>query len=279
MPNKTRSDLAFQFIDSLKDYVAGDSSLADIRDTHDNVNSDGAYALYFIKSVSDIWIETLTAKFYLGRPYAEQINRADIIHGLAGINRYGAHCIYPWSVAAHSLLMYHTLDTWMADGHIHLDVRERNAQDGRAKEDSLRPYNDFLSELKGLSYKDVFRQELLIAALVHDAAEIYFLDFMRPLKEFLRIVKQDIFLELQDILTDAIYEHFDCVPGEWQMKLLKLADLACLRTESRLLMTSKGEDWLFPLETPNARDDKFPVREYTFSYIKKLYEETLSAEC
>lgn len=81
--------------------------------------------------------------------------------------------------------------------------------------------------------------ELIIHALLHDAAEAYVSDVVRPLKVLL-----PQFRDIERTIEWVIYEHF-CVslPGATERAAIERADLRMLRTERDQLLDEPPQPW------------------------------------
>jgi uncharacterized protein Usg len=86
------------------------------------------------------------------------------------------------------------------------------------------------------AWRDGGGHRLQLAALLHDAAEAYIGDMVNPLK---RAPEMTWFVELDDRLTEMIWQHYDCVPDEEQRALIKRADHEEFLDEWDL----RGGDW------------------------------------
>ena len=76
------------------------------------------------------------------------------------------------------------------------------------------------------------------AALLHDAAEAYLGDMVKPLKVLL-----PAFAEIEDKVTQLIAQHFELDFSDYAP--IKKADLQALATEKRDLMPHSAEPWSY----------------------------------
>lgn len=110
-------------------------------------------------------------------------------------------------------------------------------------------------------------QELRLAALLHDAAEAYLGDMVKPLK-----VLMPDFSILENKVTDLIAEKFNVDFSDYD--LIKLADLTALATEKRDLMPHSDERWAY-LDHVNALPAK--IDPMSPSVAKKSFLATFHA--
>ena len=91
----------------------------------------------------------------------------------------------------------------------------------------------------------------LVAALLHDAAEAYIPDIIRPIKYSIPDLKK-----YEDKIQKVINWYYGIDKLEVDWGLVKIADNIMLESESKVLMKSKGIDWNFAhrIGTPNGDD-------------------------
>jgi uncharacterized protein len=140
------------------------------------------------------WMLTAHGRpFNLGSPRADEIWLEDIAHQLAMINRFNGATTRPYSVAEHCILVSQILET-------ELGVTDPHAQ---------------------------------LAALMHDAHEIYFGDVISPVKHYMgegaQVLEWSLMAKVQERygLKTANRAHHDEI---------RRADLIALATERRDLM-------------------------------------------
>lgn len=143
------------------------------------------------------------ARFRLRAPSedaASRISALDIAHQLAQINRFNGAACRPYSVAEHSLLVAEIMER-------HFGVRQSAA---------------------------------LLAALLHDAHEIYCGDVTSPVKACLGYVWR----ELEDPLHAAVLHRYGVLQAgrEWA-SVIKTCDLIALATERRALLPPATGPW------------------------------------
>jgi hypothetical protein len=172
--------------------------------------------------MNEPWIQTFTGRkaepFHL-KP--DQVCIEDIAHALSNICRFGGHCRNFYSVAQHSVQMSWAVWT-----------------------DNPLPA--------------VGRAKLSLCALMHDAAEAYLGDVVRPLKELLCVnmgPNAAAFDECEVRAQWAIQVALGLPGGTAFLKTdeLKLADLRMLATERRDLMSLEPEPWM---ELPEPYSDR-----------------------
>ncbi len=149
------------------------------------------------------WLETFTGiKFHVMQPSAEEVCIEDIAHALSMIPRFGGQARRFYSVAAHSL---HVLS--MALRHSVADVKtERGSRIARY-------------------------------CLLHDAAEAYLGDMVRPLK-----LSMPDYRAAEERVFDCILARFGLSRGD-EPHFLKTIDNMALATEARDLVLSGGTEW------------------------------------
>ena len=84
---------------------------------------------------------------------------------------------------------------------------------------------------------DLVVEEFKFAALLHDAAEAYLGDMVKPLKRLL-----PAFADIEHRVSEIIAEAFNIPPSDYAA--IKQADLIALATEKRDLMPNSTEPWL-----------------------------------
>jgi hypothetical protein len=147
-------------------------------------------------------------RFFVFDPRPEEINIDDIAHALSNICRYGGHCSYFYSVAQHSVHVSEVLEGIGADG--------------------------------------IDRNLLTAVGLIHDAAEAYTGDIIRPVKVKLREAPGgSVFDEIESKVMDAILEAHAisefCTKDVWEA--VKVADNMMLATELRDLHPNVEDEW------------------------------------
>jgi uncharacterized protein len=148
------------------------------------------------------WFQTYTGKaFYHMDPRPEEICIEDIAHALANTCRFNGHCKKYYSVAQHSVLVSHLLGEYAVD----------------------------MGVLPGIV------NAYALGGLLHDAAEAYCGDMVRPLKHEIPLYK---FVENR--ILDVILKKFGVgsLPDNW----LK-ADNVALATEVRDLLATPPMPW------------------------------------
>lgn len=162
------------------------------------------------------WMQTASGKQYWPLdPRAEEVDPVDIAHHLSLLCRYCGASSRHYSVAEHTL------------GVLRVGVREA---------DRILP---------GIGrFNSVFQ----IALLLHDAAEAYCHDLIRPIK---RSITGYAGIESQNF--HAICERFDLQVADLAMfnDLVKQADNAMLLAEQSMLMRPAPAKWA-PVDVPEA---------------------------
>lgn len=166
------------------------------------------------------WMQTFTGrKFYPLAPKAKDVDLRDIAHGLAMTCRYGGHSRQFYSVAEHCVLVSEFVE-----------VHARNA---------------------GLSPDAV--RNLAQLGLMHDSAEAYIGDMVRPLKHQPEMSE---FRLAEAQIEDAIAAAFDLKWGPGAREAIKSIDDRILVDEIDHLMTHPElyiRPWLEGLSPLGAR--------------------------
>jgi hypothetical protein len=117
--------------------------------------------------------------------------------------------------------------------------------------------------------------QVLLAALLHDAAEAYLGDIVSPLKYALRSAEFDYpgaihragclddfrgaYAHLTDGIEQAIGARFGIDPGLFDAPEVKQADMWALRIEARELTHTRGANWRWPGQLPNGGELPYGV--------------------
>lgn len=141
------------------------------------------------------WIQTFTRRrFWPLDPRPEDFDIQDIAHALSNLCRFTGHCRAFYSVAQHSVLVARTLEIEVAHaGHS--------------------------------------TTQLILTALLHDAAEAYIGDMSRPLK---RQCDLEAYRNVEDRIESAIAKRFDLIHP--MPSVIKHFDNRLLVTEARDLL-------------------------------------------
>lgn len=119
--------------------------------------------------------------------------------------------------------------------------------------------------------------EIVVAGLLHDAAEAYVGDVIAPLKYALRLAEADlrgitipgegdngawfqkpppelrgVYSDIAAGLDDAIGRRFGLDPALFSCPEVKLADMWALKIEAAALTIGGGKTWRYPHELPNG---------------------------
>jgi len=191
---------------------------------------DSSYMLYYTTTTTDIFAPQATGKIvhdymhpkppnkhYLEtvtgttvdveNPTEDMINIQDIAWGLSRIPRFAGHTItkVPYSVAQHSIMVMRY-------------IRD-NFEDSSS--------------------------EILMQALLHDAAEVYIGDIPSPIKK-LPSIRESI-KTIENRLMLSIYSKFNlCIPTPEGEALIKKSDLRARAIEAHNFMVSRGKTWNLP---------------------------------
>lgn len=155
------------------------------------------------------WFQTFTAgRFWPFEPRADEVNLIDIAHALSLQCRYNGHCREFYSVAEHSVRVSMAIETW--------------------------------ADLNSNTLDDYEQAVLAFWGLMHDAAEAYVGDMVRPLKHHM-----PAFRAVEASVMAAICERFGMAIEE--PAIVKHFDNVILRTEKRDIVNGDLL-WSFPPE-------------------------------
>lgn len=101
-----------------------------------------------------------------------------------------------------------------------------------------------------------------LAGLLHDAAEAYLGDMVKPLKLFLG----DEYVAMESKITDVIAETFGVNFSDYTP--IKRADLVALATEKRDLMPFSTEDWSY---LDGIQPDPLAIKPWTQQWAKQAF--------
>lgn len=157
----------------------------------------------------DNWITTYTGRkvdiFHLTE---EDIDINDIAHSLALQCRFVGHCLIPYSVAEHCIMVADVVGKELAQNYTGtVEAANRTC----------------------------------LTALLHDAAEAYIGDMSRYFKHHPAL---KFIMELEQQILGTIGRKFNLSGADWQ--LIKKADSIVLATEAELLMADSGKGWYLP---------------------------------
>jgi hypothetical protein len=148
------------------------------------------------------WMQTYTGRaFYPLAPRAEDVNELDIAHSLSMQCRYNGHVQRFYSVAEHCILMA-----------------------------------DYILDESGVLGDETAREHALWA-LLHDAAEAYIGDMVRPLK-----LHMPTFCEADDNVTGVIADRFGLVSRTIPPEV-KAIDTRILLDERAALLGTPPGNW------------------------------------
>lgn len=158
------------------------------------------------------WIKTLSGKFDYDDPKASDVNRDDVVHALAGENRFANQTKMRYSVLEHSVrVAVECLRYARADGF-----------DERAARDAA------------------------LCGLWHDAAEAYLKDIPSPLKHVLMLQcpgVREIFERVEEAVEQAVLGSLTLTERRRWRGYVKRADLALLAAESAVFFPDRGGRW------------------------------------
>jgi 5'-deoxynucleotidase YfbR-like HD superfamily hydrolase len=178
------------------------------------------------------WMQTrFSNAMDLADPQPDDVDIRDIAYSLGGMGRFACHTtVTPYTVAEHSF--------WVTR---YIEATEKDAP-----------------------------HDLLLGALLHDAAEAYTGDATRPLKQALRKIERDYykgafdressFDRLSFKVEDAVHTRFGTT-SRHEIPIIKRADMALLAAEQKFVMAEPPEEWR---STEDYSDDDVAV------IVKKL---------
>lgn len=112
---------------------------------------------------------------------------------------------------------------------------------------------------------DVSREELVLAAWLHDAPETYVNDCVRPLKKHLG----EAYASIEGPIHDRIFVHYGLAPAIGHHPILKMADTQAGRIEAMSFKFGSGSKGYLPLDMDPGQDGAcFP---------NDMFSETMSA--
>jgi 5'-deoxynucleotidase YfbR-like HD superfamily hydrolase len=158
-------------------------------------------------------LETVTGRLVdVANPDPATICIDDIAWGCSRIPRFCGQTIteIPYNVAQHSVFVAEEVEEMLNNGE-----------------------GDHINNL---------HVNVVLAALLHDAAECYTGDLPSPVKHLPEL--HPIIKRIEDGLMKAIYEQLDIpTPTEFELALIKRADKIAQKIEAHAFMQSRGRDW------------------------------------
>lgn len=94
-----------------------------------------------------------------------------------------------------------------------------------------------------------------LLGLLHDASEAYLSDITRPVKQFL-----PQYIDFERTLQATIFQVFDVIPTEQELKIVSHADNTLLAFEVRMLMNNV-DNWATPVEIQASDLSPLPIME------------------
>lgn len=162
-------------------------------------------------------LETVTGKLVnIQNPDPATINIEDIAWGLSRMPRFCGHTItvVPYNVAQHCMFVADEVEVLM-------------------KEAIKAGYNEHYAP---------YSNDLILKALLHDAAEVYTGDLPSPMKRIPEL--RPIIKKIEAGLDAAIYASLDLAPmTEEDERIIKLADKIAQKIEANAFMPSRGKGW------------------------------------
>lgn len=184
------------------------------------------------------WMQTFTGrKFYPLDPRVEDIVVLDVAHGLSMACRYGGHSSRFYSVAEHCVL-------------VSLYVQRAATAAGKSR-DEIR--------------------ELSLEALLHDSAEAYIGDMIRPLKHQPEMVQ---FRCAEAAIEAAVYAAFQIMSTPESHALIKDIDDRIIVDEIRALMHTPDmyREWITGRVALGAPITGYPPKEAKLEFLRRFEE-------
>ena len=182
-------------------------------------------------------LETVSGNFVdIENPDPQTIKINDIAWALSRIPRFAGHTIsaIPFTVGEHSIFVANIVKRLISDETFFTNW-----------------YKDIFKEFNFIDYPpknlEIINQyfksdELIIKALLHDAAEVFSGDIPSPLKHQKEL--KPILKRIEDNLMEAIYIATNITPpSKFETCIIKFADKIAQKIEAHTFMTSRGKDW------------------------------------
>ena len=173
-------------------------------------------------------LETVTGQLVdVENPDPTTIKIEDIAWGLSRIPRFCGHTItvIPYNVAQHSMFVADEVASLLSGSTATLDKIHL-------------PH----AEWDAWMVCEEFRNDIILKALLHDAAEIYTGDWPSPVKRIKKL--QPIIKQIEAGLMAAVYSAMHLAPPtDAEEKLIKYADKIAQKIEAHAFMPSRGKHW------------------------------------
>lgn len=216
------------------------------------------------KEGSSLMLETVTGKLVdISNPQPEQIDIEDIAWALSRIPRFGAHTttFIPYNVAQHSIFVAEEVKNILSGG----------IGDDPIPEEILRSAENIFNNSE---LEEITEEEVIIKALLHDAAEAYIGDIPSPVKKNPEL---SAFAKIELRLMEVIYKKFDLTPpNDFEKVVIKYADKVAQKIEANAFMVSRGQHWneMPHVSLPKLQSFKppLPALDSYKQFIKKFNE-------
>ncbi len=187
-------------------------------------------------------IETVTGRLVnIENPDPTTINIEDIAWGLSRLPRFCGHTItvIPYNVAQHSMFVADEVASLLS-----------------GSTDTLNKIHLPHGEWDAWMVSEEMRNDIILKALLHDAAEVYTGDWPSPVKRITKL--RPIIKKIEHDLMTAVYLAMSLAPpSEAEEKLIKQADMIAQKIEAHAFMPSRGKHWPNMLEVSLERLQQF----------------------
>lgn len=185
-------------------------------------------------------LETVTGRLVdVINPDPSTIDITDIAWALSRMPRFAGHTIsiIPYNVASHSIFVAETVKRLLNEINFFKDWYKEYPG---VPVNTLIDLNDFLDKSSATNSGET---DLVLKALLHDAAEAFTGDIPSPVKQHPDL--KQVIKGIENNLMLAIYEIVGVQPPtDLENYIIKFADKIAQKIEAHAFMTSRGKDWV-----------------------------------